>query len=364
MNVPEFSGSYDPQEVLFLLKKVRQEVIPVEEKEAHIQSGARHYSEMIGPEHTPTAAYLAAFDAAVAANGDRLARDVLALAAHLAQTRDPGRPIWLASLARAGTPIGVLLLRALRGRWGRAARHVSLSIISGRGVDANALDALRGPLGARDEDIVFVDGWTGKGVIARELQRAVAAYNAARGARLSSALYVVADLCGHATAATTEDYLIPSCLLGATVSGLVSRTMIPGPEAQPSDFHGCRYYEELAAMDRSRAFVDEVSARMEGAAQPGPLPARCLATEAVIAAAAVERWREAGGLSSPSYVKPGVGEATRVLLRRAPRQLVIQGWDNPELGATLLLAREKGVPVVVDPSLPWSALALIDERRP
>ena len=56
-----FSGSYDPDDVLFLLKRVRVEPTPLEEKERLIQSGRRHYSEMISTECLPSPPYLRVF---------------------------------------------------------------------------------------------------------------------------------------------------------------------------------------------------------------------------------------------------------------------------------------------------------------
>jgi hypothetical protein len=66
------------------------------------------------------------------------------------------------SLARAGTPVGVLLRRELLRR-GVDAVHYSISIIRGRGIDRVALAHLAAARGT--EDAVFVDGWTGKGAI-------------------------------------------------------------------------------------------------------------------------------------------------------------------------------------------------------
>jgi len=358
-----FPGSYDPADVAFLLRPVAMEPTAVAEKEALIQSGARHYSEMIGPEHDASPAYLAAYESALAANGGRLARDLVALAG-IVHARVPEGPVWLVSLARAGTPVGALLGRALRGRFGRDALHVSVSVIAGRGVDVNALDHLRGPLGAADGAVVFVDGWTGKGVIAAELARAVAAYNASRGASLDPTLHVVADLCGvTAAAATTDDYVIPSCLLGATVSGLVSRSILNDAVVGPRDFHACRYYAELAAVDRSRSFLDAIFARMRSVGDVPAPPPRDLAAERERARRALEAFRRAHDVASPAMVKPGIGEATRVLLRRVPRRLVVRDRHDPQVRATLTLAEEKRVPVGEDPSLPWAALALIEERR-
>jgi hypothetical protein len=252
-----FSGSYAPEDVTFLLQRVEQPFIDVASKERLLQTRERHYSELLSPEHAPSAEYLAAFERACASNGDRLAGDVLQLARIVAERANG--PIALVSLARAGTPIGVLLRRMLTERFGREVAHFSISIIAGRGIDEEALDVVRAQPGIDDAAIVFVDGWTGKGVIGRALTKAVTEYNASRGAQLDPTLHVVVDLCGSTPAASTaNDYLIPSCLLGATVSGLVSRSILNEHTRASGRFHGCRYYGELEPADRSRPFVDEL----------------------------------------------------------------------------------------------------------
>jgi hypothetical protein len=291
----------------------------------------------------------------------RFARDLLALARCIAAR--PGE-ITLVSLARAGTPVGVLLGRILRDLLGRPATHYSISIIRDRGIDENALRFVlaRHPASS----VVFVDGWTGKGVIARELRRSVARFNAATGARLDPGLFAVADLCGVAAfAATDEDYLIPSSVLGATISGLVSRSILNDSVIGPGDFHGCLYYEEFAAHDLSRWFVDDLFAEIERRAADtiesvGVTPGRrerLRVTSETFLADIGHRHR----VRDPNHVKPGIGEATRVLLRRVPDRLLLRDPDAPEVAHLRLLAREKTVPVVVEPSLPYSAAALIKE---
>ena len=63
-----FSGSYDPDDVIFLLNPARIEPTDIAEKERLIQSGARHYSEMLSAEPLPDARYLRLYDMALAAN--------------------------------------------------------------------------------------------------------------------------------------------------------------------------------------------------------------------------------------------------------------------------------------------------------
>lgn len=357
-----FSGSYAVEDVIFLLKRVQLAPTALADKERLIQSGRRHYSEMIGQETLPSAEYLRVFHAALAQERSRFAGDLLTLADRLAQIR-PGE-ITLVSLARAGTPIGVLLTRILRRLHGRQVSHYSVSIIRDRGIDEVALTYIlaRHPV----ESLVFVDGWTGKGVIAAELRRAIAHYNGQRGLQLDSSLYTVADLCGAAAfAATCADYLIPSSVLGATISGLVSRSILNRDVLGPGDFHGCVFYEEFAAHDLSVWFVSEVYQEAERQFHSRD----CRAPQIAVERFALHERSEAFladmtrrfGVRSVHHVKPGIGEATRVLLRRVPERLLLRDPQSPAIAPLLVLAREKNVPVVVDAALPYAAAALIKE---
>ncbi len=166
-----FSGSYRPHDVRFLLKPIVAEPLGVLEKERLIQSGQRHYSEMLSREILPSARYMEVFWQAFAMTRTRMAQGLLDLAAIIAARRPA--EITLVSLARAGTPVGVVLKHILERVFDRPAAHYSISIIRDRGIDQNALrfilnEASRDPAG-----ILFVDGWTGKGVIARELKQAI-----------------------------------------------------------------------------------------------------------------------------------------------------------------------------------------------
>ncbi len=357
-----FSGSYAPGDVTFLLRPVHIEPTPTVEKERLIQSGVRHYSELLAMEQVPGAAYLALYHQGLEAGADRMAADVARLARTLDARWPPGE-IVLVSLARAGTPLGVLLRRALARLRTTAPPHYSVSIIRDRGIDAAALDHVR----ARHDErrVVFVDGWTGKGAISRELRRSVADYNRRRGARVPARLAVLADLAGAAQlAATAEDYLIPSSVLNAVVSGLVSRTVLRSNLVGPGDFHACRYYAEWAEHDLSRAFVDRVSARVDAwLGEPSILPVRWNAsvrgTLRRRSAAFMEETMARYGLRDENRVKPGIGESARALLRRVPERLLLRDACGPDVRPLLHLAGEAGVPVEIHPTLPYRATVII-----
>jgi hypothetical protein len=355
-----FSGSYRADDVHFLLKQIAlAPILDLDEKERLIQSGQRHYSEMLSPEALPSSAYLQLFSSAHAANRQQMARDCLRLAALIDERRTGA--ITLVSLARAGTPVGVILGHLLRRVFKRDCSHYSVSIIRDRGIDAVALRHILAQ-GHAAEAIVFIDGWTGKGVISRELRAAVAAFNITHQVAIDGGLYVLADLAGTAAcAASCEDYLIPSSILNATVSGLVSRSVL-NEAIGPDDFHGCVYYEQFAAHDQSRAFADGlVEDAILLAEQEGKPQALAIDAQAAQATSKVymEQAKLRYDVADINLIKPGIGEATRVLLRRAPQRLIVRDASVPDVAHLLLLAFEKSIPVTIEPDLPYQAVALI-----
>lgn len=349
-----FSGSYDAEDVTFLLKPVDMPATRVADKEAAIQSGLKHYSEMIAPEPLPSDRYLALYHAALARNGDRLAADVAALAAHLAARR-PGREIVIVSLARAGTPIGVLLVRTLLS-WGHPAHHYSISIIRDRGIDRVAL----AHIAERHDpaDAVFVDGWTGKGAIASELRRSLA--DRPRG--FAPLLAVVADPAGQADiAASGDDYLIASGLLNGIVSGLVSRSILNARFVGENDFHACVTYPQHVHADLSRAFVDALAPRA-AAAVPRTIADHAarrpsLAADCAAMLAGISTW---AGTNDANRIKPGIAEATRALLRRVPERVLVRDPADEDVAHIVQLADEAGIPVDrLDPKSSYRAITVI-----
>jgi hypothetical protein len=350
-----FSGSYDSADVIFLLKPVVLPFIDVEAKEAAIQSGQRHYSEMLAPEKCPTPAYMEAFRGSFAANRRRVGRDVASLAKALA-LRGVGETV-LVSLARAGTPVGVLLKRALSAL-GRKSVHYSISIIRERGIDLVAMRAILARHSA--SDVVFVDGWTGKGAIGNELAKAVS-YDLPE---LSGApLCVLSDLAGVADiAAGDEDYVIPSAILNGVISGLVSRTVLNADLIGPGDFHGCVVLHHLAELDLSRTYVDDQMMDVLACladTEPADWGEEERSRTAAVSSAFVESMLARTGTKDRNRIKPGIGESTRALLRRVPDRLFVRDTDAREVGHLMSLATERGVQVEVDPALPYGACAVI-----
>ena len=363
-----FSGSYKPEDVVFLLKPIAMAPTDTLEKERRIQSGLSHYSEMISEERLPSKAYLQVFHEAFERNKALLALNVCKLSRIIAN-RVVGE-VTIVSLARAGTPVGVLLKRVLERHLGRRAVHYSISIIRDRGIDENALTYILRQERRSQESVVFVDGWTGKGVIARELKVSVAAYNARHGTELPDRLHVLSDLCGQADEApSSEDYLIPSGVLNSTISGLISRSVLNALYISHDDFHGCVYYSEFEGNDLSNWFVDktcEEIVKLDRKIGIDNLDATPLSeAQRVFHRARNEAFvmeaMAVHGVRNINYVKPGIGESTRVLLRRAPDKLFLRDEHLSDVQHLIILAREKKVPVFIDENLPYNAVALIQD---
>jgi hypothetical protein len=358
---PSF-GSYAAHEVSWLLTDLSSVALeaPTEEREQAIQSGQAHYAESLPVEYQPSAEYQQLYAAALARSARRLARAVGVVTEIVLAER--GHRVVLASLARAGTPVGVLMRRWAQFAHGLDLPHYAVSIVRGRGIDTVALDYLA----ARHDSagVVFVDGWTGKGAIARELTAAIAAANASLGTVFSPALAVLADTGSCVdTFGTREDYLIPSACLNSTVSGLVSRTVLNDRLIAPGQFHGAKFYASLAGADVSGDFVDAVSAEFNavaGAVEDEWPRVRAADRRPTWAGwAAVERIGAQHGIDNLNLIKPGVGETTRVLLRRVPWRVLIDPNVAHDLDHVLLLAQQRGVDVVPVDDLPYRCVGLI-----
>ncbi|MFI6544087.1 phosphoribosyltransferase [Streptomyces prunicolor] len=362
---PAFS-SYAPEEVGWLLQDLSDVTLeaPTEEREEAIQSGGAHYAESLPVEYQPSEQYQQLFHTALDEAAGRLALAVGAVTELVLAERSP-HPV-LVSLARAGTPVGVLMRRWAQHRHGLDLPHYAVSIVRGRGIDANALRYLAAH--HDPADVVFVDGWTGKGAITRELTDAVREFEESDGITgFDPEIAVLADpgSCVR-TYGTREDFLIPSACLNSTVSGLISRTVLRSDLVGPHDFHGAKFYRELAGVDVSVDFLDAVAARF-----PEVTDAVTVLAKELLAAdrtptwegwAAVERISEEYGIHDVNLVKPGVGETTRVLLRRVPWKILARAGAGADLDHVRLLAEQRGVPVEEVAELPYTCVGLIHPK--
>ena len=382
------SGSYLPCDVTVLLDIVDKDAVadvPVSEKEALIQSGQRHYSDMLTLEQAPTAMHEQLYVQALDQGAQRTASDIANLAYTLEQIFsnkvNSEHPLVLVSLVRAGLPISVLLQRALLNNkrsnnkssdqdnaYPLPSMHYGISIIRDRGLDPVALQLIvdQHP----DSPIVFIDGWTGKGAIYQELAHSLEPFNNPAHVNFDNffhqgaaviPLLTLADPAGVAwLAASEEDWLIPSGLLNSTVSGLISRSLYTEPD---EGLHRCVFYDDLVTVDRSLAFINTIDALRQSLT----VPAKLLTTyhqPRYQTAALIDSLADQYKITNRNRIKPTLAEATRAILRRDPEQVLLAASDHPD---TILLRhlchqRDIEIRVLGDKILPYQAITIIKAR--
>ena len=330
----KLKSSYSENDVEILLKDITGMVtpLPASEREKYIQSGV-HYCEMLPLEYRPSEKYMEAYYDALKNYSGHTALAVSVLSEKI--IKEKKNPV-IVSLARAGIPIGILIKRYIKNKYKIDIKHYAISIIRGRGIDKNAVNYILER--HNSNDIQFIDGWIGKGAILSQLKAALAEYP-----QLSTKLGVLSDpaglteLCG-----THEDILIPSSCLNSTVTGLLSRTFLRSDIISDKDFHGAAFYSELAEEDLSEQFLCAIEEKfVYGLPAESFLYDDCICGTDVVDSIAKEY-----EIENINYIKPGIGEATRVLLRRIPWKILINDKYNnsDELKHIYRLADEKNIP--------------------
>lgn len=347
--------SYKKSDVVMLLKDLSGSMtaLPAAEREKAIQQGV-HYSEMLPEEKEPSAEYAALYEKALKEKSYEIACEVAEVST-LAAKRHNGKngnvPVLL-SLARAGIPVGILMKRYLK-RLGINAPHFAISIIRDKGIDKNAMNYVYDYCVENSinvgSNIIFVDGWTGKGAIKKQLREAVADLKKdGKWAGLSDELYALADPANLTeNCGTHEDYMLPCACLNSTCAGLISRTIL-NSQIGPDDFHGTVIFDKFKDIDKSREFVDTITEEFYWVDKKYHVSGRGIPISGVSGMETVVDICHDYNVKDYKKVKPGIGETTRVLLRRVPDVVLVNkktSMDDPDIAHILVLCREKGIPV-------------------
>ena len=344
-------GSFGQGDCAFVLnfgKPIRQ--MDIAEKEELARSGAAHYGQMLGKEEIPAPAMSDLFAKACARNGERLGACIRGMAEELA-SRKQGRCA-LVSLARAGTPIGVALKKVLDAM-GAGCAHYSASAVRGYGLDRKAMEWILQR--ESPESVAFVDGWTGKGGMAREVEKTAQALGIAG---LDAGLWTVSDPAGAgAYSCDAGDWLIPNAALNATASGLASRSYLDPDD--PEAMHCAMWLGDLAPFDASRSYAEFLAAKALQARPAALLDGKALAQAAEQTAWLARVLASERGIESPGRIKLGIGESTRALLRREAQELLVCDFSDPDCAHLLELAKQKGVRACLRPDMPRKACAVV-----
>ncbi|MBR3051806.1 MAG: hypothetical protein IKG61_10190, partial [Selenomonadaceae bacterium] len=161
----------------------------------------------------------------------------------------------------------------------------------------------------------------------------------------------VAEKCG-----THEDFLIASSCLNSTVSGLLSRTFLRKDIIGAEDFHGAAFYKELEEKDLTYQFIDSIEKNFDDF--PEIIDSKLEFNSGLDE---VKKIAADFKIDDVNLIKPSIGEATRVLLRRLPWKILVQSLNDKNLEHLYQLAEEKGVKLEIYPLKNYKACGLIQK---
>lgn len=345
----KFCGSYLPSDVNFLLNICHVDEISVDEKE-DLLVAKKHYSETLTQEINFSYEYINIFHQILFRQKQCLAKYVISLACYLSSRPD----FILVSLARAGTPFGVILKRVLSSYFNREIFHYSISIIKDKGIDVVAFNDILKFHGKKSEFII-IDGWTGKGSIYFELCKSIEK----NFPFISFKFITIADIAGVAdVSATRDDFLIPSCLLNSSISGLISRTLINGSEGQ---YHRVKYFEDKKSEDQSLFFIDQMQIQCSSFELDlrAPLFFKDSSNYFKQFYNSLKEFQIKYDLPSINLIKPGLGETIRMLIRRGAKYVVVRDLSDADILPISYLARDKNVLIKQDPNISLKSFGVL-----
>lgn len=323
--------SYNKDDVTLLLKDLTGIVEPVslEEREKRVANGEYVRSILI-KEYEVSKEYRDIVNKYIPMFAENTALLVKALAEKLIEAK--GKNIVLVDIVRAGIPVGILVKRYLKYKYDIDVMHYGISLV--KGLDKEAMQFIINKHGA--ENIQFIDGWTGKGTVAKEVKESCKEFNG-----VDDGLAVLSDAIGVSKyTGTKQDVYIPNSPLNASITGLVSITILNERFKGDGDFHGAAYLKELEEIDQSKEFVDLVSSyfnkveKMEIADD-----AEFMADDTEIDKLDLELNRD------KKLINPGINEAARAVLRRKLECLLVNDMNDIECKPLIELAKCKGVKV-------------------
>ncbi|MDE5936734.1 MAG: hypothetical protein K2G83_04955, partial [Ruminococcus sp.] len=126
-----------------------------------------------------------------------------------------------------------------------------------------------------------------------------------------------------------------------------------------NDFHGAAFYSELLNKDVTYEFINRIEQEFDTeknySLNYNTEPEYSGLTES-------EDIRKVFDIKSINFVKPGIGETTRVLLRRIPWKILVHSLnDENNLGHIYQLAKEKNVSVEEYPLIHYKSCGLIKD---
>lgn len=251
----------------------------------------------------------------------------------------------LVSIIRAGIPIGILIKRYLKNKYNVNIPHYAISLV--KGLDDNAMKYI---LERHDANgIQFIDGWTGKGSVTRELVESAKNYPGvdASLAVLSDSINIT-KYCG-----VRKDIFIPSAPFNATATGLVSISILKNELIGKNDFHGAIYLKDLESHDHSLEFLNAVEKHFDYTTTDERID--------VVEVNEIDEISKNLNIDK-SLLNPSINEAARAILRRNLNKLLVCDIDDFDVKVIVELAKLKGVKVEKYPLKYYKAVSVAKDN--
>jgi hypothetical protein len=157
---------------------------------------------------------------------------------------------------------------------------------------------------------------------------------------------------------------VPNACLNATVSGLVSRTVVTPGLVGPDDFHGAKYYPQISDHDLSLRFVVDTVSQQFPAVRPqvdtdGTKHREGRAAPSFAGKRHAQLLRTEYGLPDINLVKAGISETVRLLLHRVTQRVLVHPDAGHEVQDVRRLAARLAVPVEERSDLLYACVGLM-----
>lgn len=339
--------SYNNKDVTLLLKDLTGVIEPVslEERAERVAKGEYVRSILI-KEYEVSEEYRDIVNKYITLFAKQTALLVKALSEKLYEAK--GKDMVLVDIVRAGIPVGILVKRYLKVKYNIDTMHYGISLV--KGLDKEAMEFIINKHGA--ENIQFIDGWTGKGTVTKEVKKSCEQFKG-----VDSGLAVLSDAIGVAKyTGTKQDVYIPNSPLNASITGLVSITILNEKYKGEGDFHGAAYLEELEKIDQSKEFVDLISSYFDEIVNDDYKDKSEYGaddTEIDRLSAKIQRDKK--------LLNPGINEAARAVLRRQLECLLVNNKEDEDCKALIELAECKGIKIVEYPLKGYKAVSVAND---
>ena len=322
-------STFKSEDVEFLLTDMTGKIEPItlEEKKKRVEQGEYDRS-ILTKEFPVTKEYLDICLEWTPIYAKQTAIAVGNLAEQLYKIKN--KNLVLVSILRAGTNVGILVKRYLKNKYKINIPHYSMSLI--KELDSNSMNYLLSK--HRPEDIQFIDGWTGKGTVTKQLLASAKKYEGVDPslAVLSDSINI-AKYCG-----IREDIAIPQSPFNACITGLVSMPIHNNPFVGKENFDGAIYLEELEEMDVSQKYLDLVEKEFDYSCNANGYTDN------------IEKVEEITKIAKDynvnlSQLNPGINEAARAILRRKVAKLLVKNKNDFQVKEIIELAKLKNIEI-------------------